>query len=171
MVISKLETSDLTKYFRNDTQFVVRAVADDGSYAGAGETVTFNINGVFYNRTTNETGHAKLNINLAPGDYIITTSYDGCIEGNNVHVLPTLTGNDLNMTYGDKSQFTANLVDGQGNPYANQSVTFNINGVFYNRTTDVNGDAKLNINLQAGEYIITSGYGDAVIANTITITL
>ncbi len=169
-VISKLQTSDLTKYFRNDTQFVVRAVADDGTYAGAGETVTFNINGVFYNRTTNETGHAKLNINLMPGDYIITSYYDGCAEGNNVCVLPTLTGNDLNMTYGDKSQFTANLVDGQGNPYANQNITFNINGVFYTRTTDANGDAKLNINLQAGEYIITSSYADAVIANKITIT-
>ena len=169
-VISKLQTSDLTKYFRNDTQFVVRAVADDGSYAGAGETVTFNINGVFYNRTTNETGHAKLNINLRPGDYIITSYYDGCSEGNTIHVLPTLTGNDLNMTYGDKSQFTVNLLDGQGNPYANQNITFNINGVFYNRTTDVNGDAKLNINLQAGEYIITSSYGDAVISNKITIT-
>ncbi|WP_407380118.1 hypothetical protein [Methanobrevibacter sp.] len=61
-------------------------------------------------------------------------------------------------------------MDGQGNPYANQSIAFNINGMFYNRTTDANGDAKLNINLQAGEYIITSGYGDAVISNKITIT-
>ena len=56
-----------------------------------------------------------------------------------------------------------------GNPYSNQIVTFNINGVFYNRTTDAYGDAKLNINLQAGEYIITSSYNGSNIANTIII--
>ena len=63
----------------------------------------------------------------------------------------------------------ATLVDGQGKPYAYQSVTFNINGVFYNRLTDSFGTAKLNINLMPGEYIITSMYNGMAIANTITI--
>lgn len=35
---------------------------------GAGENVTFNINGVFYTRTTNATGHVSLNINLPEGN-------------------------------------------------------------------------------------------------------
>ena len=38
-VISRLETSDLTKYYRNATQFVARVVADDGSYVGKGVEV------------------------------------------------------------------------------------------------------------------------------------
>ncbi|WP_407380134.1 hypothetical protein [Methanobrevibacter sp.] len=71
----------------------------------------------------------------------------------------------ITKNIGLKYHFTANPMDGQGNPYANQSVTFNISGVIYNMVY-----AKLNINLQAGEYIITSGHGDAVIANKITIT-
>ena len=45
----------------------------------------------------------------------------------------------------------------------------NINGVFYNRTTDENGIARLNINLQAGEYIITTSYNACNIANTIKV--
>ena len=80
-----------------------------------------------------------------------------------------LSASDLEMSYHDGSKFTVNLLDNAGNPYSNQIVTFNINGVFYNRTTDAYGDAKLNINLQAGEYIITSSYNGSNIANTIII--
>ena len=57
------EDSDLVKYFRNDSQYVLKVLDDDGNLAKAGEIVTYNINGVFYNRTTNATGHVKLNIN------------------------------------------------------------------------------------------------------------
>lgn len=169
-VFTRLETSDLTKYYRNGTQFVVRVVADDGSYAGAGEEVTFNIHGVFYTRYTNATGHVVLNINLEPGDYSITSYYGDCREGNMIHVLPVLSADDLSMSYRDGSKFTAHLLDGQGRPYSGQTVTFNVHGVFYNRTTDSNGDAKLNINLQDGEYIITSTYNGASISNKITIS-
>ena len=87
----------------------------------------------------------------------------------NITVLPVLTAEDLNMVYKDGSTFNATLVDGQGNPLFGVDLTFNINGVFYNRTTDENGVAKLNINLMAGEYIITSQYGQAMLSNKITI--
>ena len=39
------------------------------STVGASETVKFNINGVNYERTTNESGIAKLNINFDAWDY------------------------------------------------------------------------------------------------------
>jgi cytochrome b involved in lipid metabolism len=168
-VISQLETHDLTKYFKNDSQFVVRVRADDGSWAKAGEIVKFNVQGRLYERVTNETGHAVLKINLEPGEYRVTTYYGDCREGNDITVLPVLTAKDLRMEYLDGSQFKATLVDGQGKVYAGQTITFNINGVFYNRTTDSDGVAKLNIRLQPGEYIITSQYGDARISNTIKI--
>jgi hypothetical protein len=168
-VISQLETSDLTKYYRNESQFVVRVRADDGSWAGAGEKVTFNIHGMIYSRYTNDTGHAKLNINIEPGDYSITSYYEECREGNTIKVLPVLTANDITMKYRDGTKFEAKLVDGQGKPYAGQSISFNINGVMYTRTTDSEGIARLNINLQAGEYIITSEYETSKISNTIII--
>ncbi|MBE6506159.1 MAG: hypothetical protein E7Z73_10605, partial [Methanobrevibacter millerae] len=126
-VISLIESSDLTKYYRNASQFVVRIHSADGGYLGAGENVTFNINGVFYTRTTNATGHAKLNINLGQGNYTITTYYKDCSKGNNIEVLPILIANDLEMKYMDGSLFKAKLVDGQGKAYAGQSVQFNIN--------------------------------------------
>ena len=169
-VISKIvENNNLVKYYKNDSQYIVRLVNDDGSYVGAGEVVTFNINGVFYNRTTNSSGYAKLNINLNPGDYIITAEYSSCKVSNIITVLPILSADDLEMSYKDGSTFDATLLDGQGNVYSNQKVSFNVNGVFYYRTTNLLGVASLNINLMSGEYIITSSYNGYNIANTILI--
>ena len=169
-VISLIESDDLTKYFRNASQFVVRIRSADGGYVGAGEEIKFNINGMIYSKKTNITGHAKLNINLGQGNYTITTYYKDCSRGNRIEVLPILSAEDLSMKYMDGSQFKAKLVDGKGNPYPNKNVTFNINGVFYNRVTDSDGVAKLNIRLMSGQYIITSSYNGCNIANKITIS-
>ena len=164
------ENRDVTKYYRNATQYTVKVLGEDGKTVGAGVTVRFNINGVFYERQTDASGIAKLNINLQAGDYIITAEYNGCMVSNNIKVLPILNATDVSMKYRDGTQFKANLVDGQGKPSVNQAVTFNINGVFYNRITDASGQAKLNINLMPGEYIITSSYNGSSIANTIKIS-
>ena len=163
------ENYDLVKYFQNASQYKVKVYNQDGSVAGAGEEVIFNINGVLYKRATDANGYATLSINLNPADYIITALYKNCTVSNKITVKPVLYGNDLNMKQGDGSKFSATLLDGQGKAFANQNVTFNINGVFYNRTTDANGIASLNINLIAGKYIITSSYNNAAISNTITI--
>jgi len=161
-----VENYDLVKYYRNDSQFSVEL---DGVYPYDGQTVKFNINGVFYERKTDENAIARLNINLAPGEYIITSIFGGYMVSNKITVLPILEAEDLVMQYRDGSTFDVILLDGQGNPLANAGVTFNINGVFYDRTTDENGVARLNINLMSGEYIITSSYNGCSIANKITI--
>ena len=165
-----IENNDLIKYYRNASQYTVKLIGDDGNPVGAGETVTFNINGVFYTRTTNESGIAKLNINLDPGQYIITAEYRECKVSNTITVLPVLTAQDISMKYHDGSKFVATLVDGQGKPYPNQKIQFNINGVFYYRTTDNNGQSALNINLKPGKYIITSSYDEYNTSNKITIS-
>ena len=163
------EDGDLVKYFRNDSQYILKVLDDTGNPVKAGEVVTYNINGVFYNRTTNATGHVKLNINLRPGEYIITAEYKGCKIAHKVTVLPTLTGNDLTIKYGEPGIYEATLVDGHGKAYVNRYVGFNINGVLYQRKTDSNGVAKLNINLPMGKYIITAFYVQASMSNTITV--
>lgn len=161
-----IQNYDLVKYYRNDSQFSVQV---DGVWPYDNHVVTFNINGVFYQRVSDENGIAKLNINLAPGEYIITSEFNGCRVSNKITVLPILKAADMKMSYRDGSTFNATLIDGNGNPLANTNVTFNINGVFYQRTTDENGIARLNINLMKGEYIITSSYNGSNIANKITI--
>ena len=170
IVLSRIvENTDLTKYYRNASQYTVKILGYDGKPVGAGETVRFNINGVFYERQTNGSGIAKLNINLQPRNYIITAEYQGAMESNNIIVLPILNATDITMKYHDGTQFKVTLVDGHGKPYAGETVSFNVNGIFYNKVTDSSGIAKLNINLMPGEYIITSSYGGTSIANKITI--
>ena len=168
-VKSLIVQSDLTKYYLNASKFQATIYDKNGSLA-VGKNVTFNINGVFYTKTTDSNGVVSLTINLRPGEYIITTMYEGLAVGNNIVVLPTLVTRDLNMTYGDGSNFTAQTLDGQGKPLANQNVTFNINGVFYNKVTNDNGVASLIMRLMSGKYIITSYWNDFQTGNTIIIS-
>lgn len=57
------------------------------------------------------------------------------------------------MKYLDGSNFTAQTLDGQGKPLANQNVSFNVNGVFYHKVTNKDSIASLGIRLMSGEYI------------------
>ena len=169
VVKTTIEGKDLVKMYQNGTQFFATFLGTDGKPLANNTKVTFNINGVFYTRQTNENGVARLNINLRPGNYIITTIFEGLTIGNNINVLPTLVTSDLSMKYLDGSKFTAQTLDGQGNPLTNQNVSFNINGVLYQKVTDKEGIASLNITLLAGEYIITSYWNDFQVGNTIKI--
>ena len=165
-----VENYDLTKYYKNDSQYRVRLLDGQGNPVGKGVAVEFNINGVFYKRTSDENGYVLMNINLNPGTYVITANYNSLMASNIIKVLPVIEADDLVMSYRDGSQFKAKLLDGHGYPLSGVNMSFNVNGVFYNRTTGNDGIARLNINLMAGEYIITSMYENgAVTSNRITI--
>ena len=171
LVKSTILGNDTTLYFLNGTSYVAKFLDSDGN-ALANTTVKFNINGVFYTRVTDENGMASLNIRLDPNSYIITAynPVTGEQRANEVTVLPRIIAEDLSMKYLDGSSFNATLVDGQGKAVAGVNITFNVNGVFYHKTTDVNGVARLNIRLMPGDYIITSTYDKCWASNKITIS-
>ena len=64
----------------------------------------------------------------------------------------TITTNGLEKYYSGPEKLTVNVTNSKDNPIANQVVQFTINGMTYNRTTDENGSASLNINLNSGQY-------------------
>ena len=163
-VLSVIESYDLVKYYKNESQYYATFLDKQGNPVANNTTVTFNINGVFYTRYTNENGTAKLNINLIPANYIITSIHpNGEKKGRNITVLSTILSKDLVKYYKNESQYYATFLDKQGNPVANNTtVTFNINGVFYTRYTNENGTTKLNINLIPANYIITSIHPDGL---------
>lgn len=155
-VLSTIQSEDLVLFYRNGSSYIVRVVDSQGNPL-AGVNLRFNINGVFYSRVTDSMGQASLKINLNPGVYIITTiGENGEMKSNNVTVLSTILSEDLVLFYQNGSSFVVNLVDGKGKPLSGTLVKFNINGVFYNRVTDENGQASLKINLNPDKYIITT---------------
>ena len=162
-----VEGHDLTKYYRNDSVYSIRVLDDVGNPL-ANADVTFNINGVFYTRTSNATGYANLNLRLEPDKYIVTAEYKTFKCSNFVTILPVLFAEDT-VSYTNESNFSAKLIDGQGNPYPGQIIDFNINGVRYTNVTDSNGIANLFVNLADGEYLVTSTYDEYSISNKITI--
>lgn len=154
-VLPTVISKDLTKYYQNGSQFTVCLLDKQGNPL-ANRTVIFNINGVFYTRTSNADGFATLNINLGPGSYTITAiGPDGVQVSNDVTVLSTVITTDLTKYYKNDSQYKIKIVDDEGNPVEGRDISININGVFYYRTTDENGIATLNINLNPGTYIAT----------------
>ncbi len=166
--------SDITKYYKNGTQYHVKCYDSNGNLL-KNTAVTFNINGVFYTRTTNDKGVATLNINLIPGGYTVTATNTQTNEkcANNVNVLTILEANDLKISVKDsldKRKFTVKLLNGQGKPYAKQIIEFNINGRFYYRETDSNGVASLNINLPPGTYIATAKYNGLCTSKMVIVT-
>lgn len=155
-VLSTLVGNDIQKIYKNDTQYYI-SVLDNFGNPLADSDITFNINGVFYNRKTNEKGIARLNINLLPDEYILTAIHqNGLSYSNKVTVLPSVSGSDIFKIYKNDTQYYASFLNTDGSPLADTEVTFNINGVFYSRMTDADGVAKLNINLEPSSYILTA---------------
>ena len=111
-----------------------------------------------YTRTTDANGVASLAINLRPGDYILTAynPVNGEQKGVNITVKSLIVQNDLTKYYLNASRFQATIYNKDGSLAVNKNVTFNINGVFYIRTTDSNGVVSLAINLRPGDYILTA---------------
>lgn len=62
----------MVKQYDTSDQFVATLLDGKGK-PYARQTVQFNINGLSYNRVTGSAGQSKLNINLQPGKYIITS--------------------------------------------------------------------------------------------------
>ena len=155
-VLSTIQANDVVKFFRNGTQYCAKFLDGCGSPL-VNASVVFNINGVFYKKQTDDRGMAKLNINLRPGEYILTAMHpDALMYGSNITVLSTIQANDVVKFFRNGTQYCAKFLDGCGSPLVNASVVFNINGVFYKKQTDDNGMARLNINLFPGEYILTA---------------
>ncbi|MCC7553734.1 MAG: right-handed parallel beta-helix repeat-containing protein [Methanobacteriaceae archaeon] len=141
-------------------------VKDQNGKVVVGENVTFEINGVKYNRTSDENGVAGLNINLNTGNYTITAAYGGTQylnpskETYTITTVPGMTqliGENANFTE-KGSKYTTKLVDARGNALPGEVVSITINGLTYYKTTDENGIASLNINLIKGIYSIYNNF-------------
>ncbi|MCF0226029.1 MAG: Ig-like domain repeat protein, partial [Methanobrevibacter sp.] len=141
-----INVSNIEMYFKNGTRFEA-FLFDEQNNPLPDQKLVFTINGVNYNRTTNENGSASMAINLLPGNYLIQVNYEGTEvydksnANGSVKVLSNIIGKDIVKYYKNGTQYYATFLDDHGNPLVGAEVYFNINGVFYYRTTDENGSA------------------------------
>lgn len=149
-VLSTILANDVVKFFRNGTQYCAKFLDGCGSpLVNAG--VVFNINGVFYKKQTDDNGMAKLNINLFPGEYILTAIHlNGEEKANIIKVLTTISAEDISLIENKSGVFVLKTHDGARN------VSITINGVEYIVQTDDGGVATLNVSLSKGNHAVIS---------------
>lgn len=164
VVLSKI----ITKFVDNN-KFIVKLVNDDGT-PKTNASLAIIANGVQYNRITNGSGEARLNVRLNPSNYIFAVTDGQEVVSSSVNVLSTIETSDISMFYKDGTKYSVKLCDLDGNIMPNKNVAITINGVTYNKVTDSNGVAYLNINLNPGTYSVWATYGDKTVCNTVSIS-
>ena len=151
---SVLSGNDTQSYYNDGTTFKVVLSDKDGNLL-SNKSVIFNVNGNTYARITDNDGIASIAINLNPGNYNIASFFNGTDDyqssstNNTINVLSTISGQDIEKYYKNDTQYYATFIDANGDFLNDITVTFNINGVFYERKTNAQGTARLNINLLA----------------------
>ena len=149
-VLSTILANDVVKFFRNGTQYYAKFLDGCGSPL-VNASVTFNINGVFYKKQTDDNGMARLNINLFPGEYILTAIHlNGEEKANIIKVLTTISAEDISLIENKSGVFVLKTHDGARN------VSITINGVEYIVQTDDGGVATLNVSLSKGNHAVLS---------------
>ena len=164
VVLSKI----ITKFVDNN-KFIVKLVNDDGT-PKTNASLAIIANGVQYNRITNGSGEARLNVRLNPNNYIFAVTDGQEVVSSSVNVLSTIETSDISMFYKDGTKYSVKLCDLDGNIMPNKNVAITINGVTYNKVTDSNGVAYLNINLNPGTYSVWATYADKTVCNTVSIS-
>ena len=149
-VLSTILANDVVKFFRNGTQYCAKFLDGCGSPL-VNASVIFNINGVFYKKLTDDNGMARLNINLFPGEYILTAIHlNGEEKANIIKVLTTISAEDISLIENKSGVFVLKTHDGARN------VSITINGVEYIVQTDDGGVATLNVSLSKGNHAVLS---------------
>ena len=156
---ARLITKDLTKTFGEKDPLEIGLF--EGNTPLSDKNVTIEINGVTYQRKTDSNGISRLNINLPVGSYdpkieFVDDDYNYVNAYCKVTVNPVITTQDMKMTEHDGSRFVAIASSVTGVRLSGVKVLFTINGVTYERITDMVGEAKLNLNLSKGDYEITT---------------
>ena len=163
------ENRDLVKYYKNPKEFSAKIITPYGKSVGSGKQVIFTINGVNYKKMTDKSGYARINVNLKPGTYTIKTTYESCSVTNKIQIKSLIESKDLTMDYDSGKKFSVKIYTNQGKAAPNQKVAMKIVGKSYPKTTNANGIASLDINLEPGTYTIVTEYGDLKSTNKIIV--
>ncbi|MBQ2636775.1 MAG: hypothetical protein IJG09_08800 [Methanobrevibacter sp.] len=169
-----IDNKDISLDYSAGKCFSVNVGTSDG-HAVSGASVGFTINGKTVDVLTDDEGIAKLEIDEAPGTYVITTVYNNQSYENNVTVTLTsenckVVAKDIAVDYAGGFYFTVKVVSSDGKvAVKGESVIFIFNGDAIIAKTDKNGIAKIKITQTPGKYTIKTVFNGKTYANKVTV--
>ena len=162
-------------------------LTDSKGNALANKFVQIGFNGNVYNRTTDNDGKAKLQINLKnAGTYTFAVAFLGDENYNGSFIVAKIVVNKQkgsltvpNKSYSTSAKtktLTATFKSASGKVVKGKKVTFTVNGKTYSATTDAKGVAKVNVSLnKKGTYSFTAKFAGnnmyAAITKTAKLTI
>ena len=152
-------TSSDMKLIPKSGEYFTISLKDANKKPIAGKKVTFTIGSSTYTKTTDANGKAQLQINLASEKtYTVTIKSPATNQYNAVNKTNKITikaGSKAvklsapNAKFVPKSgkDYIVNLKDSNNNPIADKTISITLGTKTYDKITDENGNAKLQINL------------------------
>ena len=157
-------------YYGNTIKYKVRIFDLNGKAVGAGNIVTFTVNGQTKKVKTDKNGYATFSAKFKTGTYTITAQFNGYKVSNKLTFKPTLIAKNISKKKVKVTKFTVKLVNNKGKILKSKKITFKLGNKKYSAKTNKKGIATLSLkNLKIGKYAITSSYGGCTIKNTIQI--
>ena len=151
-------TSVVAAYDGRAGEYFNATLVDENNNPMVGKLVQIGFNGVIYNRTTNDTGGVRLQINLAnKGDYTFAIcylgddSYESSFEVALIKVFPKkMSLNVPAKSYKANAKtksLQATLKDNKGNLIKGKEIAFTVNGKTYTGKTNSKGVATVKVSL------------------------
>jgi len=100
-----------------------------------------------------DAGNVSLSADSNPEAYEVPASNGNSLISA-VDAQPLVTGNDISKTYKSSTQYTATFLNSDGTPLKNTDVKFILNGKTYTKKTDSKGVARLELDLNVGNYVV-----------------
>lgn len=165
-----LTANNLTKTYGSNESFTV-SLTDNNNNPIVNENINITLSNSnnqskTYTLLTDTNGSVNLAINLNPGTYTATSTYNDSNITNTITInsASILNAKDFYETFGDGLNFTGTLYDIYGSPIVGMHIALNLTRLsdgaskIYWVTTDTEGIYKLQINLSPGNYTTKSSF-------------
>ncbi|WP_405305446.1 hypothetical protein [Methanobrevibacter sp.] len=131
-------------------------------------TIKLDVSPIHEELKTNGSGEAVFDFGI-----LDTGTYEGDIQfedtnkyiGSSIPIkvtinrIPTeIIAENVTYTYGDKKYLAVTFKDKYGNPIANETLVFKVNGIPYDNITDVEGQTEFSLDLAPGSYSATVSF-------------
>ena len=159
-------TCDVVQYF-NPNKVEIASTLE-------GAVMTISQNGNQIASAAVKDGKAVFNVKVAPGSYVLTTTFNNTSIINILKIESTVkftkTGT-LSMDYNAGAKCKVKVVDSNGKAVKGKTVTFKINGKTYKKTTNSEGVVTLKITnaVTPGLYKLTANYDGQKISKTVKV--